>query len=329
MNTFLRLCAISIATALVACSADDAIPDLPGDTVAELDERTEGPSVWVESGSAGAGLASTPLDRGDVVSGSWSTSLFPIDVPGSRFGLGDLVFDNNGDLLVAVSGNATNAIVRVSRTTGAQTTVVRNLGTDLLDGITYDTATGMIYANDRRNIYAVTPSGGVRVLATTAILLHTLAIAPPSFGSFGGFIIAVGPEGSVIAVNPATGAVTTITALGSARGSDLAFAPDGTLYVCEASLITRVSPTGAVTVVATGLGDADGMAITPDGAHMFIADSGTDTVVHFTLPGMVRTTFAMADIDSGTATGGIIVAPGGILIVMTGEDSMTLRAFPF
>lgn len=116
----------------------------------------------------------------------------------------------------------------------------------------------------------------------------------------------------MIAVNPTTGAVTTITALGSARGSDLAFAPDGTLYVCEASLITRVSPTGAVTVVATGLGSADGMAITPDGAHMFIADSGTDTVVHFTLPGLVRTPFATADIDSGDGTGGIIVAPGGI-----------------
>jgi sugar lactone lactonase YvrE len=257
----------------------------------------------------------------------WSPSLFPIAVPGSSFGLGDLAFDNNGDLLVAVSGSASDAIVRVNRFTGAQTTVASNVGTGPLLGIAYRAANDMIYVTTSTQIFAVTPTGQVSVLATsTAIAFEGIAIAPPSFGSFGGFIIASGRNGSLVAVNPASGAITTITS--SAAGSDLAFAPDGTLYVCFAGAIRTVTAAGVVTVFATGFGSADGIAITADGARMFIADSGTDTVRQVTIPGGVVTTVAAADIDDGTGPGGILVAPGNTLIVMTGESSLTLRAFP-
>ena len=68
---------------------------------------------------------------------------------------------------------------------------------------------------------------------------------------------------------------------------------------------------------------------TPDGARMFIADSGDDTVRQVTIPGAVVTTFGTADIDSGFFVGGILAVPGNTLIVMTGEGNMTLRAFTF
>jgi DNA-binding beta-propeller fold protein YncE len=80
-------------------------------------------------------------------------------------------------------------------------------------------------------------------------------------------------------------------------------------------------------VFSNVFGSADGIAITADGTRMFIADSGSNSVRQVTIPGGGVTTVAMADIDDGPGVGGIIVAPGNTLIVMTGESNLTLRAF--
>lgn len=116
-----------------------------------------------------------------------STSLFPIAVPGSDFGVGDLALDNNGDLLVVVS-NPARAIVRVNHLSGAQTTVATGIGaSSFLLGVAYRAANDMIYAHtDNGQIFAVTPTGTVTPFTTVSGLLHAIAIAPPSFGSFGG-----------------------------------------------------------------------------------------------------------------------------------------------
>lgn len=55
-----------------------------------------------------------------------------------------------------------------------------------------------------------------------------------------------------------------------------------------------------MTPFITSLGSADGITITPDGARMLIADSGTDTVRQVTIPGAVVTTLGPAPINGGT-----------------------------
>jgi sugar lactone lactonase YvrE len=268
-----------------------------------------------------AGTCSVP-DR------NWSPALFPIAVPGSGFGLGDLDLDNNGDLLVV--SDPARAIVRVDRLTGAQTTVATGIGTSsFLLGVAYRAANNTIYTNtDDGRIFSVSPTGTVTPLATVSGTLNAITIAPPSFGSFGGFIIGVTQAGSVVAVDPANGAVTTITA-GAGPSSDLTFAPDGTLYICGEATVRTVTATGVVTLFASGFGSADGITVTSDGTRMFITDSGTDSVRQVTIPGAVVTTFGSANIDDGFFVGGVLAAPGNTLIVMTGEASLTLIAFPY
>lgn len=255
----------------------------------------------------------------------WSPSLFPIAVPGTTLGVGDLAFDNHGDLLLTSS--PAGAIVRIDQATGAQTMVANGIGTGLLLGIAYRAANDTIYVNDDiGEVFAVTPTGTITLL-TTVSGLNALAVAPPSFGSLGDFLIGVTQQGDVVALDPDSGLVSTIGLAGPA--SDLAFAPDGTLYICGQASVRTVTATGAVAVFASGLSSADGLAIAPDGSRMFIADSGVDTVRQITIPGAVATTLGPADIDSGFFVGGIIAAPGNTLIVMTGETSLTLIALTY
>lgn len=253
----------------------------------------------------------------------WSTALFPIAVPGTTNTLGDLAVDNNDDLLVVLATSHT--LVRVNHVTGAQTTVATGIGTgSFLLGVTYRAANDMIYTNTDTEIFAVTPAGAVTPLASGIPgFLNAITIAPPTFGTFAGFLIGVTQGGTVLAVDPSNGAVTPI-AIGVGAASDLAFAPDGTLYLCGGVTVRTVTAAGVVTTFATGLSSADGITITPDGARMFIADSGRDLVVQITIPGAAMTTFAPADIDGGFGVGGILAASGNTLIVITGSGSLTL-----
>jgi sugar lactone lactonase YvrE len=277
----------------------------------------------VTSGTGTIGAANVT----DVVVTCGAGSLFPIAVPGTLFGFGDLALDNNNNLLVVSASE--RAIVRVSQLTGAQSTVATGIGVGgFLIGVAYRAANDTIYTNtDDGQIFAVTAAGAVTPLATVSFL-NAIAIAPQGFGSFGGFVIGATQIGTLVAVNPFDGVVTTI-ATSFLSWSDLAFAPDGTLYACGDSVVSIVTATGQVTTFTNGLSSADGITIAPDGSRMFIADSNTDSVRQVTIPDAVESTFALADIDDGFFVGGLIIAPGNTLIVMTGEFDLTLVAFAF
>ena len=268
----------------------------------------------------------------DVVCGqkNWTTSLFPMVVPGSNYGLGEMAFDPAGNLLVTTTTSATGAVVRVDRITGAQTTVASNIGTGYLVGLTYSAATDSIYVNtDNGTMYRIDNTGTVSTFVATGVnQLDALAIAPASFGSYGGYIIGVSEYGTVIAVNPTTAAVTTLTTTGPAM-SDLAFAPDGTLYVSGGPTISKMSATGVATTAFTGFSSADGITLSPDGTSLFVADSGTDQVIQVTRATSATTIVGSYNIDDGFFVGGILADPGNTVIVMTGETSLTLRAFTY
>lgn len=316
----------------VAIAANGAftIPQsLPSTTPYNVTVKTQ-PSGQTCTVANGTGtVASSNITNVQITCGSlsWPTTLFPIAIPGSDYGAGDLDLDNNGDLLVTVT-SPTRALVRVNRSTGARTTIATGIGTGFLLGVAYRAANNMIYTHtDTGQIFAVTPAGAVTPLVAVGGGLNAIAIAPASFGGFGGFIIGVTQAGSVVAVNPANGAVTTITASTSAA-SDLAFAPSGTLFISGSTSVRTVTAAGAVSSFASGFGSADGITLSPDGARMFIADSGTGTVKQLTVPGGVVSTIGGAAINGGYFVGGILAAPGNTLIVMTG-GSLTLVAFPY
>jgi hypothetical protein len=60
---------------------------------------------------------------------------------------------------------------------------------------------------------------------------------------------------------------------------------------------------------------------------MFVADSGTDTLYQVTLPGGTRTSLGSFDFDSGYYPTGLVWdSAGGVLLMATGESSLTIRA---
>jgi hypothetical protein len=257
---------------------------------------------------------------------TWSTALFPLSIPGASSGLGDLDFDKRGDLLVTVSG--ASKIERVNHATGAITTVATLPAAQFILGVVYRPSTDTIYASDSNgNIWAIAADGTSHSIANIPTP-NGITIAPASFGSFGGFIIVTSLANGMFAVNPDTGATTNF-AMPPNPGSDVVFGPDGTLYTCGNTSVSTVTPAGVVTPFVTGFGSADGIAITADGTKLFVADSGTQSVVSVALPSKVKTTVGPAAIQTGAGVGGIVAAPGGALIVMTGNTSLTLVAFPF
>jgi hypothetical protein len=291
--------------------------------------QPSGEPCAVAGGSGTVGASNVTTVR--VTCGVWSPSQFPITVPGGPNGYGDITLDKNRDLLVVAY--QARAIVRISHVTGAQTTVATGIGANDLLGVAYRAQNDMIYTvNNLGQIYAVTPTGTVSLLASTGVGLYALEIAPPSFGSFGGFIIGVGWGSRLIAVNPAGGAVTTIvSSIGPA--SDLAFGPDGTLYVsggnstAGSGSVRTVTAAGVVTTFATGFTYADGITIAADGTRMFIADSASSTIYQVTIPGAVVTPFATTTLDQGTYVSGIVEAPGSVVIALTSGG--ILRAFAY
>jgi sugar lactone lactonase YvrE len=89
-----------------------------------------------------------------------------------------------------------------------------------------------------------------------------------------------GGTGAVLRVDPKTKAVTTVAAgppLNDVRG--LVARRDGVIFVADSAFIYRVDPGGSVTPLVSDLVDADGLAITPDERHLFVADYGPDQIV--------------------------------------------------
>jgi sugar lactone lactonase YvrE len=257
----------------------------------------------------------------------WSPALFPITIPNDTYGLGDLAFDGNGDLLATVAAPG-HSVVRISRIDGSQTTIASGIAGTYLLGIAYRAANDMIYVhNDSGQIYSVTQNGTVTLVATVASL-NAITIAPNGFGNFGGYIIGVTNGGRVVAVDPTNGTTTDVApAAGSA--SDLAFAPDGTLYITGVNSVRTVAADGTFATFKTGFSAAEGITISPDGSKMFLADSGTDMVYQVTIPGGVQTTIGAYDIDDGFFVAGILADMSNTVIVMTGETAMTLQAFTY
>lgn len=125
-------------------------------------------------------------------------------------------------------------------------------------------------------------------------------VAPAGFGAFGGQLI-VGTTSGVSAVNPVGGAETVIWNAGT-EISDVAFTQDGRLVVTreDTGELVEVTAGGATSVLRSGLGDPDGIAVEPGTGDLFVTDPTGDQIWRVAADGSSATPFATdAAVDGG------------------------------
>lgn len=242
---------------------------------------------------------------------------FSVTIAGSGLGFGDLALDGSGALLVVRPVRP--AIVRVDRSAGAQSVVTDDFTTQATAfGVAHDVASDTTYASTSSQIFRLAPDGTAVSIALTS-QLNAIAVAPPQFGDLGGFLVGVTGDGQITVTEPSG---DFGLAIGVVAGplTDLAFAPDGTLYVSGGSSIYRVTTGGALAPFASVPGLANGIAVTPDGQRLFVADPISNAVFQIFLPDPSLLAFAAIDLpDNGAVVQGILAAPDHRLYVVTGQ----------
>jgi DNA-binding beta-propeller fold protein YncE len=237
------------------------------------------------------------------------------DIAGGGPGFGGVVAGPDGNIYVT-GGYFTN-LFRVTPT-GTVTTLTLN-ATNTILGVGIIGTTLYVGQNngeiDTFNISLPTPTA--TLLATVPGSLNgngnaDFAVAPASFGAFGGQLIAC--NGGVYAVNPTTGAKTDIFVGSGDHYSSLDFGPNGTLYVADydAGTVLTVSATGTTALFATLSGSSpDGLAVNPVTGNIFVADSSNSQIITIT-PAGVQSTFATGvDFSGGYYPSGLAFSSDG------------------
>ena len=195
---------------------------------------------------------------------AFNTSSLPLAVTGSTYnGFGSFTFDAEGNLLFAV--NMADEIRSLNRITGTVTTIATGVsGGHTLLGITYNN--GSIYVgDDNGDIFTVDPTTETSTLLTTVTGdVNGLVIAPASYGSYGGQLIAATSSHYIYAVDQSVSSPTPVLIANIANlPSALVFGSNGTLYVAasDGGKIVTVTAAGVVADFATGFSGPDGLAI--------------------------------------------------------------------
>ena len=183
-------------------------------------------------------------------------------------------------------------ITRVDRT-GTQTGSFTNVNAPGLNGIAFDTtgsfdhrllATGPV--NGKTEVFAIDCTGAVQVVTSSAPVLEGgLAVAPSTFGSFGGALIAPDELSGVVWAIAPDGSSKQVVNSGLPKGGDIgiesvAFVPKGFTkggYVYYSDRATAGSPhpgtdhvlrLSSADLVAAGVRDGDMLGATEGGASM-------------------------------------------------------------
>ena len=220
-------------------------------------------------------------------------------------------FGSYGSLAVAIdaSGNVytTATSNEVYKVTPAG--VVSQFGTTGGNGL----CLGMLVKGD--TLYVGFDSGDIRTMDLTqpspvGVLLASIgagndamgmAVAPAGFGTYGGQLV-VGSYDGISIVDPDTGTVNVLLSTVDDPHSDVGFTPAGELLATDHdnSRIVSVSATGTESVFYAGPSEPDGIAIHPGTGQVYVASSGSDSIVKIAPDGTSSSVFATGtDFDSG------------------------------
>ncbi|HEX8409702.1 MAG TPA: hypothetical protein VF883_12625 [Thermoanaerobaculia bacterium] len=242
-----------------------------------------------------------------------------------------IAIDGAGNIYVADAG-----LRRISAS-GMVTTLVASIPETI--GIAVDSS-GNIFLTDPAadSIRKITPGGTMTTFVATADEPRGLTID----GSDNLYFTSAG--GGVYKCTP-LGAITTVGTVSSASTLDVD--ASGNLYVSAAGRIVKVTAGGVVTEfagsfqghqdgtgTAAGFSAPQGLALSPDGSLLYVAEFGNHTVRKITVPGAVVTTLAGRANPRGMvdATGldarfsgpvDVVLAPDGNLYATdVGNDSI-------
>jgi len=319
--------------------------------------------AWITTGPLAIRASSLP--RIDPANKNLNRNLL-----GPTSGYGDLELDRKGAFVLVANDDddpavstdtVNNFLFSVPRDAGEVGTLKSGIGVppEQLFGVAIDQANQVTYlssfslgsAVESGNIYKRDSAGNVSLLVTLTpnVRVLGLELAPPTFGSFGGQLIATTEDGRIFAIDPQspTTPVTIATvALNPPSVShlvDLVFAITGELYVVEnnetTSHILRVSPTGTVTNLqasTTELGLADGIEI-DEGADRLLVTSQTSAgfqLLEVSLGSIPATVKALAgptstppfEIDDGFFPTGVVYDRLGTVVYRKGNLNTQLGA---
>jgi hypothetical protein len=164
-----------------------------------------------------------------------------------------------------------NVLLRLNPTTGAATSVATlNLGGGRngasIRALAFSPAGGL-YAvyGDAPELFTINPSSGAGTLVGSLGQYRVQALDFSPSGVLYGYAVGL-PGAGLVRIDPATAAVTDVNPAvpGTANGQGLAFAPDGTLYGGNTTLV-RIDPaTGIETPIGQTGFDIRGLAAVPE-----------------------------------------------------------------
>ncbi len=291
-------------------------------------------------------------------------SAFGFTIEGTTVGYGDMEFDRVGDLILVgndeddplLDDDSTGNFVGVVSRGGALSVRVEGIGApgeDLL-GLAFEPLSEDVYVGTRfGNVFRIDPSNAVTLLVaiSPASPVLGLELAPPTFPTFGGQLVATTADGRVLAIDPASPTPvpltpapiqTATTPPEPARLSDLVFSSDGTLWVLDngftvadpellAARILEVTAAGAVVDLGASqaaLGRPDGLDLDEGGNRLIVAsdfDSGADRLLAVSLSGAPTVT-ALQNIlvDDGFFPTGVVYDRLGRAAVHGGTNALRI-----
>ena len=329
-----------------------------------------GALVWITSGPLA--IRGSSLPRINPASADFNKIFL-----GPTAGYGDLELDRNGEFVLVANDEVddpdveddvlNNFLFRVPRDPSKVDTLDSSIGTpperlfavatDPVDQTNYFSSFSLGAAVESGNIYARREPGEdedeedveatLLLSLTPGVRVLGLEIAPPTFGGFGGHLIATTEDGRMFAIDPESPSTPVQISL-SGPGLpvthlvDLVFASTGELYavdnngnvdVATAARILGITPAGVVTVIApssSALGAADGIEIDEGGDRLLVT---TETVGGFQLievslgaiPATVKT-LANIQIDNGFFPTGVVYDRLGTAVFRQGDANTQLGA---
>ncbi len=213
---------------------------------------------------------------------------------------GALAFDRAGDLLV--TGTSGGEIWRVARGSAAFTHTT-NLGISGEQvGLAYDPTTNVFYIatsgwmgnnSGQGQIYTWTDGAtGAAAFWTTISAISnsttSVAIAPPTFGTFGHMLCAASDIGVISCADLTTPSTQATIVSGGGQLTALAFSVAGVLYATDygRNRIVSIDPSGKITPLATNgltLNGPSALAIDEVRNRLYIVDKGNSRIVSLDL----------------------------------------------